>query len=380
MKEGPPTCVFSITSLLVVYTVLMNEEGAGYADAFSYSKSHDVSKHHVGLSRCSRSVISLPTTLSEAIETDSVLDFVDGCVRRNDGERRKRRIKPSLLNRLKKSKRQRNMPSLPPTPHPSSLSSWACTTDVSTLRLMFGTNRNKFWGDLDNISARRLYHALLPCTLIALHSQTTGLTAHELAPLAFEARRAAKQYVRERCNVPGRVFAMAFDGFRHLKKYGFWSSKGLSWEQIWCKYEREIQQELRDVLGDEATKNKDLTSQVCMRILERSCVTNTAIDDLCTHQYHQNCATKHQTLLTIASNYQSDVNTILNNVTNNTNTPTLFTSTQLLHLKLLLSTRRKILILQQSNNNEAGGPDIDNASTDSDNGDLDRGGDSVTHC
>lgn len=156
---------------------------------------------------------------------------------------------------------------------------WANATDVRTLRLMFGTNRNKFWGDLDNETTRRLYHTLLPRALIGLYRQ--GMAPEVLAPLAFEVRRAAKQYARERCQVPGRLSAIVYDGFRHLKTYGSWSSKGLSWEEIWEKYEQQVREEMLEI-GEEnmLSEGVDLSSKISVRILERSCVTNEQIDQL----------------------------------------------------------------------------------------------------
>ena len=157
-------------------------------------------------------------------------------------------------------------------------------TDVSTLRKIFGRNKNRVWGDLDPETTRILYHTLLPRALLRLHAQ--GLAPDELAPLAYEARCAAKQYARERCQVPGRVASMAFDGLRHVKEYGKWSSKGLSWDQIWEKYEQQVLKDLMNSYenGEESTsvvaasKVKELTTQVCMKILERSCSTNGLVD------------------------------------------------------------------------------------------------------
>jgi len=162
-------------------------------------------------------------------------------------------------------------------PRPTVRSSEAegyAATDVSTLRKIFGTNRNKLWGDLDAETARILYHTLLPRALIRLHSQ--GLAPDELAPLAYEARVAAKKYARERCQVPARVLAVVYDGIRHLRKYGKWSSDGLSWDQIWEKYEKQIQEEIQHT--NPSLKLQELTSQVCLRILDRSCRTNELVD------------------------------------------------------------------------------------------------------
>jgi len=148
-------------------------------------------------------------------------------------------------------------------------------TDVETLRQTFGTNRNQLWGDLDPETTRRLYHTLLPRALMGLYDMGL-MRPHELAPLAYEARNAAKKYARERCIVPGRVFSMAYDGFRSLRDYGQWNHDGLSWEQVWDKYEQQI----IDEFDFEDNEDDELTKQICLRILERSCRTNAAVDKM----------------------------------------------------------------------------------------------------
>eukprot|EP00591_Stephanopyxis_turris_P018628 CAMPEP_0195536582 /NCGR_PEP_ID=MMETSP0794_2-20130614/46337_1 /TAXON_ID=515487 /ORGANISM="Stephanopyxis turris, Strain CCMP 815" /LENGTH=301 /DNA_ID=CAMNT_0040670035 /DNA_START=394 /DNA_END=1299 /DNA_ORIENTATION=- len=184
-------------------------------------------------------------------------------------------------------------------------------TDVSTLRRIFGTNKNKFWGDLDTETTRLLYHTLLPRALLSLHSQ--GLDPHELAPLAYEARVAAKEYARERCHMPGRLMAVAYDGFRHLKKYGKWSTKGLSWDQIWNKYERQIRKEIQR--RDPSLKTEDLTSQVCLRILERSCTTNELVDRLVVGENddkRKKRSSEAEEVLAIAAQLDREVHEMLN--------------------------------------------------------------------
>jgi len=95
---------------------------------------------------------------------------------------------------------------------------WAARyTSVEDLRETFGSNRNKVWGDLDATTARRLYKTLLPRALLELYN-VGGLQPEDLASLAYEARVAAKLYTRERCKLPPRYAAMAFDGFRQYKK------------------------------------------------------------------------------------------------------------------------------------------------------------------
>ena len=130
---------------------------------------------------------------------------------------------------------------------------WAAKyTSVSSLRTTFGTNKNKIFGDFDPFTTRRLYHTLLPRALLELrglrdmmldgtvklsssskddddrtttplssstttnnsnnkhNDDTTNINNNnnadliikqelkELAPLAYQARVAAKKYARER--------------------------------------------------------------------------------------------------------------------------------------------------------------------------------------
>lgn len=239
---------------------------------------------------------------------------------------------------------------------------WAAKyTSVSTLRESFGQNKNRIWGDFDPTTTRKLYHTLLPRALLELKGLRDGLlnsnTEEEevdkkkqnkiqqlirpqketveqqtnnnphsdeyylqqellsLAPLAYQARLAAKKYARERSRLPGRIGSMLYDGYRSWRRYGKWSSGGMTWEQVWNKYEdqvlREAMEELeRDVVvsvGDEEEdeeemsnaalllkwkgedgvgagaglmNDEELTARICLRILERSVVTNDAIDRL----------------------------------------------------------------------------------------------------
>eukprot|EP00549_Striatella_unipunctata_P011579 CAMPEP_0118696294 /NCGR_PEP_ID=MMETSP0800-20121206/13752_1 /TAXON_ID=210618 ORGANISM="Striatella unipunctata, Strain CCMP2910" /NCGR_SAMPLE_ID=MMETSP0800 /ASSEMBLY_ACC=CAM_ASM_000638 /LENGTH=419 /DNA_ID=CAMNT_0006595361 /DNA_START=224 /DNA_END=1483 /DNA_ORIENTATION=- len=148
-------------------------------------------------------------------------------------------------------------------------------TNVDGLRHVFGTNKNPLWGDLDAETTRKLYKSLLPRALLGLYHLGIVKNVEDLAPLAFEARLAAKKYARERSQVPNRVIAMAYDGFRHWKRYGQFNVEGLSWDQLWEKYEDQIMEELR-----EDAKAKDVTAKICLRILEKSCTTNAQVDKL----------------------------------------------------------------------------------------------------
>jgi len=126
----------------------------------------------------------------------------------------------------------------------------------------------------------------------------------ELAPLAYRARLAAKEYARERCILPARIGSMLYDGYRSWRRYGKWNRSGMTWEQIWNKYEDQVLREVEagatrvdgllegggiDGAGNAAAssssggsmrEDEELTARICLRILERSVVTNEAIDRL----------------------------------------------------------------------------------------------------
>jgi hypothetical protein len=197
---------------------------------------------------------------------------------------------------------------------------WAAKyTSVDALRKTFGTNRNGIWGDLDPQTTRRLYKTLLPRALLELHctavnscagtsislntvsttksdtvspassmddssthdqEQSPLLLLHpeDLAPLAYQARVAAKLYARERCVLPARIAANLIDGFRQWKKYGQFHCHGMSYQQLWDKYASVI---LHDVHKNQYDLTvEDVTAKICLKILERSCQTNPAVDQL----------------------------------------------------------------------------------------------------
>ncbi|KAI2501374.1 hypothetical protein MHU86_13110 [Fragilaria crotonensis] len=148
-------------------------------------------------------------------------------------------------------------------------------TNVESLRQLFGDNRNKLWGDLDATTSRRLYKTLLPRALLEMHK--LGVKPEDLAPLAYKARLAAKLYARERCVVPARFCAATFDGIRQWQRYGKFQPSGMTYPQVWDKYESMILDELeKDELND--LTDEDVTAKICLKILERSCHTNERID------------------------------------------------------------------------------------------------------
>jgi len=82
---------------------------------------------------------------------------------------------------------------------------------------------------------------------------------------------------------------MVYDGFRSWRDWGTWNVEGMSWEQVWYKYETQILEELlnnEESLGASTSPienrylQEEITAQICLRILERSCITNEAVDKL----------------------------------------------------------------------------------------------------
>lgn len=185
--------------------------------------------------------------------------------------------KLEIITLFKKRKRK-----LTQEQHARAKLDWAAKyTSIHTLRLTFGRNRNRIWGDFDAQTTRKLYHTLLPRALLGLY-EANLLSPADLAPLAFEARVAAKKYARERCILPGRVAAMVYDGFRSWRTWGTWSVEGMSWEQVWNKYETQILEEYMEDHShvDLDDLHEEITAQICLRILERSCITNEAVDNM----------------------------------------------------------------------------------------------------
>ncbi len=184
---------------------------------------------------------------------------------------------------------------------------------VDLLRQAYGPRRS-IWGDLSPAETRRFYHELLPvsvyldaldardggdgverplgggtsggglATVVDAANQAGGAywecffgnaeTLEQRARLASMARHAAKLYVRERCHLPSRVVAHLYDGLRHLKEFGTFRVTGMTWEELWDKYERKILAE------DPSLEGEALKTSVCLRILEKSCSTSEVINNL----------------------------------------------------------------------------------------------------
>lgn len=165
-------------------------------------------------------------------------------------------------------------------------------TTLEGLRETFGSNRNKLYGDLDVPTTRKLYKSLLPTAVCELVLDVE-VKPEELAQLAYEARKAAKLYARERCHVPARLLANCYDGLRSLKNYGRFQVEGMSYDQVFDKYYQRSALE-RALLQNETNTAKNnwwnrnhkeeddeddaIVTQTCMKILESACRTNPLID------------------------------------------------------------------------------------------------------
>jgi hypothetical protein len=153
---------------------------------------------------------------------------------------------------------------------------WAAKyTSVDALRETFGKSPNRFWGDLNASKTRRLYKTLLPRALLHLHCMF-GDRPEALAPLAFQARLAAKMYARERCRWWLRLATNLYDGWRQWKQYGRFNVHGMSYQQLWEKYAAVIVEEARN--NAEGLTVEGVTARICLKISGRSCQTNAMVD------------------------------------------------------------------------------------------------------
>ena len=186
---------------------------------------------------------------------------------------------------------------------------WAALyTNIDALREHFGANKNKLWGDLDATTSRRLYKTLLPRALIELYR--LGVKPEDLAPLAYEARVTAKLYARERCQLPARLAAHGYDGFRQWRRCGKFQIRGMSYNQIWEKYKAAILAEI----DDENDAEQDVTARICLKIIERSCQTNERIDRWVLgveHIHTPDMAEQQRDLATITEQLERDVFEVL---------------------------------------------------------------------
>ena len=156
-----------------------------------------------------------------------------------------------------------------------------------SLRELYGTRLN-LWGDLSSRETRWLYHQLLPRVLVPGDAadddardeiaRAVSLSAkaplEERARVASAARHAAKLYVRERSILPVRAAVAVYATLVHLQRTGTWSWGGMSPDEVWRKYEKEIAREFPAL--DEAER----TRLVCERVLSKATKTDPRIDKL----------------------------------------------------------------------------------------------------
>ena len=156
---------------------------------------------------------------------------------------------------------------------PKAASHYTCPpTAVEELRRRHGAPRS-VWGEWSCAQTRQFYRQQLPVALQI--DGVMGLSLEERARLAAEARHALRVYARERCCLPGRVAAMAFDGLRHLRTFGYLRWDGMTWEEIHRKY----RERARALLGSAATE-EEVTRLLHELIVERACATNEALDSI----------------------------------------------------------------------------------------------------
>ena len=212
-----------------------------------------------------------------------------------------KRLEHIRNRRLQRKRRRRKALPLDNEEYQRRKAEWATRyATLDGLRETFGSNQNKFFGDLDIPTTRKLYKSLLPTAVCELVLDV-DVRPEELAPLAFEARKAAKLYARERCHVPARWLANFYDGYRQYKKYGRFQIEGMSYDQVWDKYyqrstlERNTRKQKKSNTRtqhndddedddydeyDDGWTEQDIVAQTCMKILESSCRTNPLIDQL----------------------------------------------------------------------------------------------------
>ena len=248
----------------------------------------------------SAATVAAPRTFSwPEIEAWPELEKIVPKERRNPYHRN---IRKAQLYRIIKTKRREPSSPAPPlitTYEDPRTEEWARRyTNPDKLRELFGENQNKMWGDLDATTCRKLYKTLVPKALLELVKQehersgedgpapatveaaSEVLPPEVLAPLAYKARKAAKLYARERCQVPARIAAQLFDAYRAFKKYGKFQPCGMSYEQLWDKYYKQVVNEERKRNRQLPDSDDDVTAKICQRIIEKSCQTNEFVDNL----------------------------------------------------------------------------------------------------
>lgn len=150
-------------------------------------------------------------------------------------------------------------------------------TSVDELRAVYG-GKQRWWGDLDAVATRELYHSLLPTGLIEDEARPLA----QRARLAVSARRAARLYARERALLPLCTGSQLLDGFRQLLDHGSFQPNGLSEEQIFSKYAEMHGLVPPSWTDDHAAVDDDdeAYTDFYLTVLRKSCSTNAKVDGM----------------------------------------------------------------------------------------------------
>jgi len=154
--------------------------------------------------------------------------------------------------------------------------SYYVATSVDELRSVYGS-RQRWYGDLDWVGTRELYHSLLPTHLI----DDEALPLAKRARLAVSARRAARLYARERALFPLSKFSNLYDGLRVLMDHGTFQPEGLSEQQIFGKYAEllGVDAPLWDA-PDGSAEEEEEYAEFYRTVLQKSCSTNVKVDEV----------------------------------------------------------------------------------------------------
>jgi len=157
--------------------------------------------------------------------------------------------------------------------HAAAANASLVATSVDELRQLHGA-RQRWYGDLDWVGTRQLYHSLLPTHLV----EDEALPLAQRARMAVSARRAARLYARERALLPLCTGSMLFDGLRHLRDHGTFQPDGLSELEIFSKYAEQLGVPPPDWSGD--ADDGDAYTDFYLTVLRKSCSTNPRVDSV----------------------------------------------------------------------------------------------------
>lgn len=150
-------------------------------------------------------------------------------------------------------------------------------TTLDELRTRFGSNEYSLIQGLNARESRKLYHELLP-NCIADSPKYSHLSLCEKAQKAFLARKANKQYIRERSNLLVSSFAKIMDYWRH------YDVNGASDISLWNRKAQQIGNK-QCVIHDANEQsnllwNDEKCANVCMNVLKSSTKTNEWVDEV----------------------------------------------------------------------------------------------------